>query len=177
MATTKGRPQRAARGDMEGAAADEAFEIADRLHSVAIHLLRRLRRADAATGIPGPRLSALSVLVFGGPLTVTELATAEQVRPPTMTRIIAALEAAELVEREGDPKDRRLVRVHATRRGIEVLEEGRRRRIGLLARELEALPPADRELLGRSLDTLEQVVGGRHWPSRRSNARAPGGGN
>jgi DNA-binding MarR family transcriptional regulator len=159
------------------AAADEAFEIADRLHSVAIHLLRRLRRVDSATGLPAPRLSALSVLVFGGPLTLTELAAAEQVRPPTMTRIIAALEAAELVEREGDPKDRRIVRVRATLRGIEVLEEGRRRRIGLLARELEALSPADRELLGRSLDTLEQVVGGRHWPARGSSVKAPGGGS
>lgn len=162
---------------MKGAAADEAFEIADRLHSVAIHLLRRLRRADSATGLPAPRLSALSVLVFGGPLTLTELAAAEQVRPPTMTRIIAALEAEELVEREGDPKDRRVVRVRATRRGIEVLEDGRRRRIGLLASELEALPPADRELLARCLDTLEQVVGGRHGPARRSSVRAPGGGS
>ena len=162
---------------MEGAAAEEAFEIADRLHSVAIHLLRRLRRADSASGLPAPRLSALSVLVFGGPLTVSELAAAEQVRPPTMTRIIAGLEAAELVEREGDPKDRRIVRVRATRRGIEVLEQGRRRRIGLLARELEALPAADRDLLGRSLDTLEQVVGGRHWPARRAGVRAPDGGS
>ena len=162
---------------MKNAAADEAFEIADRLHSVAIHLLRRLRRADSATGIPAPRLSALSVLVFGGPMTLTELAAAEQVRPPTMTRIIAALEAGELVEREGDPKDRRVVRVRATRLGIEVLEEGRRRRIGLLARELEALPSPDRELLGRSLDTLERVVGGRHWPARRGRVRAPDGGS
>ena len=62
---------------------DEAEVIADRLHSAAIHLLRRLRREDATTGLSAPRLSALSVIVFGGPLTLGELANAEQVRPPT----------------------------------------------------------------------------------------------
>ena len=176
MATTKGRPTRVARVvETSGAAKvrDEAFEIADRLHSAAIHLLRRLRRADSATGLPAPRLSALSVLVFGGPLTVSELAAAEQVRPPTMTRIIGALEAAGLVGREGDPRDRRIVRVRATPRGIEVLEDGRRRRIALLVRELEALPAAERAALQRSLDALEKVVGGRHWPARRGGVRAP----
>ena len=174
MGTTKGRAARAVGGMAAGPRVrDDAFEIADRLHSAAIHLLRRLRRADSASGLPAPRLSALSVLVFGGPLTVSELAAAEQVRPPTMTRIIGALEAAGLVAREGDPSDRRLVRVHATPRGIEVLEEGRRRRIELLVRALEALPSAERDALQRSLGTLEKVVGGRHWPARRSAATGP----
>src|SRR5229473_2111765 len=73
---------------------------ADRLHSAAIHLLRRLRRQDDASGLTAPRLSALSVIVFSGPLTLGALATAEQVRPPTMTRLVAALEEAGLVVRE-----------------------------------------------------------------------------
>lgn len=173
---------RAARGGAGARAkaeakADDAFEIADRLHSAAIHLLRRLRRADTASGIPAPRLSALSVLVFGGPLTVSELAAAEQVRPPTMTRIIAALEGAKLVERQGDPTDRRIVRVRATVRGVEVLEEGRRRRIELLVRALEALPQSERDTLRRSLDSLERIVGRRHSPAWRGVVRAPGGGD
>jgi hypothetical protein len=73
-------------------ARDDADRVADRVHSAAIHLLRRLRREDDRWGLSAPRLSALSVLVFGGrALTLGELAAAEQVRPPTMTRLVSAL--------------------------------------------------------------------------------------
>jgi len=123
-------------------------------------------------GIAAPRLSALSVLVFGGPLTITELAAAEQVRPPTMTRIVSALEGAGLVERQGDPTDRRVVRVRATERGVDVLEEGRRRRIERLVQSLEALPQSERDDLRRALDTLERLVGARHQPARRRAVKA-----
>ncbi len=51
-------------------------ELADRLHSAAIHLLRRLRREDDASGLPAPQLSALSVIVFGGPIAIGALADA-----------------------------------------------------------------------------------------------------
>lgn len=155
--------------------ADEALDLADRLHAAAIHLLRRLRRADAGSGIPGPRLSALSVLVFAGPMTVSELAAAEQVRPPTMTRVIASLEEAGLVVREGDTSDRRLVRVRATTRGEEVLNEGRRRRTAMLVQALEELPQSERDTLRAALDSLERIVGARHGPMRRTAAKAPGG--
>jgi DNA-binding MarR family transcriptional regulator len=163
MGTTRGRPT------SPRAITDDAFEIADRLHSAAIHLLRRLRRADSASGIPGPRLSALSVLVFAGPMTVSELAAAEQVRPPTMTRVIASLEASRLVVREGDAADRRLVRVRATARGVQVLEEGRRRRIALLVQALEELPQSERDTLRAALDSLERIVGMRHRPAQQAN--------
>ena len=164
---TSEQPRAAVAAPATGSASDEAFELADRLHSVAIHLVRRVRRSDSATGLAGPRLSALSVLVFGGPMTISELAAAEQVRPPTMTRIVGALEGMGLVEREGDPQDRRVVRVRATPRGIEVLEEGRRRRIDVLARALDRVSAEDQATIARALDTLEVVVGGRHWPARR----------
>jgi DNA-binding MarR family transcriptional regulator len=141
---------------------DVALEIADRLHSVAIHLLRRVRREDAASGLPAPRLSALSVVVFRGPLTVSDLAAAEQVRPPTMTRIVTALQEAGLVEREIDPADRRVVRVRATPRGVTVLQEGRRRRVAALARELASLPKAELRSLARAVGVLERIVGPRH---------------
>ncbi len=68
------------------AAAAEA--LAQRLHGAAIHLLRRLRTEDVAAGLTAPRLSALSVLVFGGPRSIGELAAAEQVRPPTISRLV-----------------------------------------------------------------------------------------
>lgn len=161
-------PRSAARARGTAAADGEsAHEMADRLHSAAIHLLRRVRREDDASGIPGPRLSALSVIVYRGPITLGELAAAEQVRPPTMTRVVGALAADGLVRRESDPADRRLVRLRATAAGARVLERGRARRIDALARELDALPPAERAALRGALDVLEHVVGVKaRWQTR-----------
>ena len=137
---------------------DEAAVVADRLHSAAIHLLRRLRTEDAASGLTAPRLSALSVIVFGGPITLGALAAAEQVRPPTMTRLVAALEQAGLVTREPDPSDRRQVLLRATPSGRRLLEEGRSRRTARLARQLAALPSADLAALARAADLLERLA-------------------
>lgn len=142
-------------------------DTADRLHSAAIHLLRRLRREDDASGIPGPRLSALSVIVYRGPITLGELAAAEQVRPPTMTRVVRTLEEEGLVRRESDPEDGRIVRLRATPAGARVLERGRARRIAALARELGALPAAELAALQGALDVLERVVGANaRWQTR-----------
>src|SRR5690349_20394741 len=91
----------------EGPPAPSVAAIADRLHSAAIHLLRSARKRDDASGLTGPRLSALSVVVFGGPLTIGALASAEQVSAPTMTRLVGALERAGLVERRRSDGDRR----------------------------------------------------------------------
>ena len=100
-----------------------------------------MRREDPATGVPPAQLSALSVLVFGGSRTLTELAAAEQVRPPTMTRIVQALEAEGLVRRAHDPRDGRVHRLHATAKGRRVMQRGRERRVENLAKLLERLPP------------------------------------
>lgn len=135
------------------------IDLADRLHSAAIHLLRRLRREDDASGIPAPQLSALSVIVFGGPITLGELARAEQVRPPTISRLIAILEAQRLVERESDANDRRIVRVRATARGTKLLHDGRQRRVAALVAALTALPARDRALLAQALPVLDRVTG------------------
>src|SRR5271163_3323478 len=101
-------------------------EIADRLHSAAIHLLRRLRVRDRESGIGPAQLSALSVLVFGGPRSLGELADAEQVRPPTMSRIVASLQHSRLVRRHST-EDGRRVRLEATAKGEKILWEGRKR--------------------------------------------------
>jgi DNA-binding MarR family transcriptional regulator len=140
------------------APSDAATELADRLHSVAIHLLRRLRRVDTRTGLSGPRLSALSVVVFGGPLTLGELAAAEQVKPPTMTRLVRALEARGLVARESDERDGRVVRLSATAKGRKLMAEGRARRVSTLAEGLRTLDAAEVRALGGAVDTLEQVI-------------------
>ena len=127
-------------GDSEQGAPRRVDQVADRLHSASIHLLRRVRRHDDESGVTAPHLSALSVLVFGGGArTLGELAAAEQVTPPSMTRIVRNLEAGGLVERQADAADRRVVRVTATERGRQVLLEGRRRRVAELAARLEEL--------------------------------------
>jgi len=88
--------------------------VADRLHSAAIHVLRRVRNQDTVTGEGPARLSALSVLVFSGPKTLGELAAAEQVKPPTMSRIVAGLKSSRLVETTADAHDARRRQIHAT---------------------------------------------------------------
>lgn len=151
-------------GGQEPAAADQ--RTADRLHSAAIHLLRRLRVHDAASGLTASRLSALSVVVFGGPIRMGDLAAAEQVRPPSMTRTVGDLERAGLVRRVPDPEDGRAQVVEATEEGRRILFEGRRRRVQALARRLAALTPSDRALLSRAADLLEAVSLPEEHPQR-----------
>ena len=124
-----------------------SVEAADRFHSAAIHALRHVRREDPATGVSPAQRSALSVLVFGGPRTLGELAAAEQVRPATMTRIAQALVEDGYATRKRDPDDGRVVRLTATAKGRRVMRQGRERRVANLAR-----------LLGRlSADEIAQV--------------------
>lgn len=133
-------------------------DLATRLHSAAIHLLRRLRVVDAESGLSAPRLSALSVIVFAGPVALGELARAEQVRPPTMSRLVQGLVRSGLVRVERDPNDRRVQRIRATPRGRAVLEAGRARRVRRLAQDLEQLAPADYTALAAALPVLEKVT-------------------
>src|SRR5690349_1207418 len=139
-------------------AGGEVFETADRLHSAAIHLLRRLRVRDRESGVGPAQLSALSVLVLGGgPRSLGELAEAEQVRPPTMSRIVAGLVRAGLVRR-GKTQDGRRVRLEATVKGTRILQEGRRRRVEWLAEALSSLSNEDRAKLRELLGHLEKVI-------------------
>jgi DNA-binding MarR family transcriptional regulator len=133
--------------------------VADRLHSAAIHLLRRLRRQDAAMGLTPARASALSIMVFGGgPVTLGQLAAAEQVSAPTVTRLIVGMERDGLVRRERDPHDGRVVWLRPTAKGTRLLHEGRRRRVAALAADLGALDPSERETLAAAADILERIL-------------------
>ncbi|HEX8454717.1 MAG TPA: MarR family transcriptional regulator [Longimicrobium sp.] len=134
--------------------------VADRLHSASIHLLRQLRREDDALGVSAPLLSALSVLVFGGAKTLGELAAAEQVQPPSMTRTVRKLEEAGLATRELDPLDRRVTWLYATPEGERVLREGRARRVASLAARLGALDGEELAALERAAELLERVLRG-----------------
>lgn len=135
----------------------DTYAVADRLHSAAIHLLRQLRVKDTASGVGPARLSALSVLVFGGPCSLKQLADAEQVRPPTMTRIVQGLEREGLARREAT-SDRRQSRIVATPRGVKVLQAGRKRRVEFLESKLKSLSPAEIEQLDRSLDLVQRIL-------------------
>src|SRR6266850_2454436 len=134
-----------------------SLQVADRVHSAAIRVLRRLRAEDRATGLSGPRASALSVIVFRGPLPLGALADAEQVRPPTITRLVDGLEQAGLVRRSRDPEDGRVQLVEATAAGKKLLQKGRKRRVERLARGVAELTDADRSVLERAAGLMEEL--------------------
>ena len=132
-------------------------DVADRLHSAAIHLLRRVRRVDHETGLTAARLSALSVLVFGGDTTLGGLARAEQVSSPTMSRLVDALERTGLAVRRPHEDDGRAVVISATTAGRRVLQQGRERRIGELVELFEGLTPTELELLDEAARLVERI--------------------
>jgi len=134
------------------------FEVADRLHSAAIHLLRHARQQDVVARQGPARLSALSVLVFGGPMALGQLADAEQVKAPTMSRIVAGLKRSGLAKIETDAKDARRIRVTATAKGERLLQQARVRRIRLVAKTLTNLSPAELEILRRAAELMERAV-------------------
>lgn len=136
----------------------ETRDVAARLHSASIRLLRTLRREDDGSGLSAPRLSALSVVVFAGPLSLAELAEAEQVRPPTMSRIVDALVDRGLITRLTDPRDRRSVRIMATSDGQQLLSQGRERRVHALIGRLGRLAESERRALARGVEILERVA-------------------
>jgi DNA-binding MarR family transcriptional regulator len=135
-----------------------AMAVADGLHSAAIHLLRRVRKQDVATGEGPARLSALSVLVFGGAKTLGELAAAEQVKPPTMSRIVAGLNRSRLVTITADPHDARRMRIRATAKGTRLLQKGRQLRIVDLASHLDQLAPEDLAKLAKAVEILQKLL-------------------
>jgi DNA-binding MarR family transcriptional regulator len=134
------------------------YAVADAVHSAAIRLLRKVRKEDDRTGITPSRLSALSVLVFGGPMRMTDLARAEHVKPPTMTRIVAALEADRLAKRTTDAADARSARIEATRRGARLMQEGRKRRVARFGDALKGLSGHDLAVLSRAAAIIESVA-------------------
>lgn len=132
--------------------------LADRLHSLAIHLLRRIGRGDDEAGLSAPRLSALSVIRYRGPISLTELAKAESVTAPTMTRLVHALVKAGLVEKSGDEKDNRVVLLRATETGQHTLEIARARRLAALDALLAQLEGPERKVVEDAVSVLEPLL-------------------
>jgi DNA-binding MarR family transcriptional regulator len=136
----------------------EAYRIGDLLHSAAIHLLRKVRAQDRSAGIGPAQLSALSVLVFGGPRSLKELAEAEQVRPPTMSRIVVSLERTRLVRRKTTDDKRRML-LEATARGVKILREGRHRRVEILVRALQKCSEDEWRQAAAAAEFMRKLVG------------------
>ena len=141
----------------EPSRADRAA-LADRLHSLAIHLLRRVRRGDDAAGLSAPRLSALSVVIYRGPISLTELAKAESVTAPTMTRLVQALVKAGLVEKSVDASDNRAVLLRTTDLGRQTLDVARARRLAAIEELLSRLDPDDAASVERAVSILEPLL-------------------
>ena len=137
-------------------------EVGRSLHSNAIHLLRNVRSEDTAMGIGPAQASALSVVAFGGPLSLNELAAAEQVRPPTMSRIVEALVREGLVKREANKTDRRSITISPTEKGTKIMLEGRGRREKRLIRLLSELDAREIRCLGDASKILSRILGAEH---------------
>lgn len=110
-------------------------------------------------GLSGPRASALSVIVFRGPVTMTRLAVAEQVRRPTITRLVDGLERRGLVRRMRDEVDGRVQMVEATAEGKRLLKKGRALRVERLMRQLAQLSVEDQQVLARAAELMESLRG------------------
>ena len=132
--------------------------LAIEVNSLSIHLVRWAKRADVDVAVPPARLSALSVLVFGGDRTITELADAEMVTLATISRVVDGLEEMGLARRVPNPADARSVLIRATPKGRRVMERGRQARVDRLTRLLEAVPAAERATVERALVLLRNAL-------------------
>lgn len=134
-------------------------EAADRIHSAAIHLLRRVREVDAeAMALSPARASALSVLVFGGARSLTELADAERVTAATMSKLVTALEREGLVRRHPDVNDARAIRIEATAKARRILERGRASRLDLLERLLSEATDDEVDAVRVAAEAVERTL-------------------
>jgi DNA-binding MarR family transcriptional regulator len=129
------------------------------MHSAAIHLLRRVRVADdQSMGMTPARRSALSVLVFLGPQSLSQLATAEQVTLPTMSKLVASMQKDGLVRRERDPGDGRVVRLHATAKARRMAERGREERLEVLESLLGSASAREVEIVREAAEIVDRLV-------------------
>lgn len=149
-----------------GVPGDARHETANALHSAALRLLRRAASADTTMDLDGPRASALSVLVFGGPMPIGRLAAVEQVSAPAITKTVTALERDGLVRRARSAADRRVVLVEATAKGRARLERGRAARVRVVADLIGGLSEAELRTLRRATALIAGALQRAEHPPR-----------
>ncbi|MGH9091806.1 MAG: MarR family winged helix-turn-helix transcriptional regulator [Acidimicrobiales bacterium] len=140
-----------------GVAAPSDQDLAARVRVAVTRLNRRLRQ-QALAGLSPAKATALGSIHRLGSPTLGELALAEQVQPPTMTRLVAAMEEAGLVARMADAEDGRVFRVRLTGEGRRTLERIRTMKTAYLTRRFAALEPHERASLGELTALLERLV-------------------
>jgi DNA-binding MarR family transcriptional regulator len=134
-----------------------AAQISVRLGDAISRLNRRLRQTRPVGELTQNQISVLTSLEFGGALTPRELADAERVAPPTMTKVLAKLEERGLLQRTPHPTDGRQVLLSATEQGRAVIAEQRRAKDKWLTRVLADLPDDERETLARAAEILNRI--------------------
>lgn len=132
--------------------------LAAELRIALMRSVRRIRQEKSSEALSDGQYSVLAWLDARGPMTPGELADAEHVQPPSMTRTVNALVDAGLAERTGHPDDKRQVLVAITDTGRREVAETRKRRDAWLAQRLADLTPQEREVLARAAEILRRVV-------------------
>ena len=136
--------------------APDPADLAAELRLVLGQLIRRIR---AESSFPMPKAVVLGRLDRHGPQTVSDLAAAERMRPQSMAQTVADMEEAGLVERRGDPADRRRMLVDLTEKGRDLLEANRRERVGWLAEGIDQeFTPSERAAFARALPLLQRLT-------------------
>ncbi|MGQ0824518.1 MAG: MarR family winged helix-turn-helix transcriptional regulator [Actinomycetota bacterium] len=132
-------------------------ELAGRLRYSVFRLARLLRQQDD-TGLAPALVSALAVVEREGPISLGDLAAREQLSPPTITKVVAALEERGLLERTRDDRDRRVSRVRITAKGRRQLDASRTRRTAWLAAQLRDLDADEVARLANAIDVIEHLT-------------------
>ena len=132
-------------------------DLASRLRLDIARMARRLRQ-EAGAELSPSQTAALATIERHGPLTPSELAHRERVQRPTITRVLARLEEAGLVDRASDPADRRSCLLSISGGGRELLDAMRTRKDAYLSQRLEALDADDRAALDRAAAILERML-------------------
>jgi DNA-binding MarR family transcriptional regulator len=132
--------------------------LAGRLHCCATQLVRRARTRDSAAGLSAARLSALSATIAAGSVSLAELAAAEKVQPPTMSRLVDGMVRDGLLSRETNSTDRRSIRIRATAKGVELLSITGQVQMGQLASRLDGFADSEKRALLRGVELMERLT-------------------
>ncbi len=132
--------------------------MASGLQAAAARMLRMARRDPGDDPVSAVRLAVLSVLRSGEPMSLADLAAAQEVKAPTMSRIVEGLVKDGLATRDADPANRRKVRIAATDEGRRRLEAGREGQVRSLRERLRRLADSEQRALARGVEVLERAL-------------------
>lgn len=137
---------------------NKSHVLASDLSIMAVRLIRWLRAADELPALSGPQASAMAVIIYSDGITPSALADLEQVRRPTITRVVDELVARRLVRRGPHPTDKRGSVLTATDEGLALWEAGQLRKIAPLTDRIRELAPEERRQLEQVIPLLKRVM-------------------